>query len=64
MDRRNFLGKAALAAGAIALAQNSFGANENSTISDEFLSTPETILQGEMIYRTLIGIASVVRGGS
>ncbi len=53
MDRRDFLGKATVAVGATVIAQNSFGAADKLSVSKDFLSTPETILEGEMIYRTL-----------
>lgn len=53
MDRRKFLGKATAVVGAMAIARKSFGATENSIETSKILQTPETILEGEMIYRTL-----------
>lgn len=53
MKRRDFLGKATASAGAIFLAQNAFGAGENPRETENIMKTPETILEGEMIYRTL-----------
>lgn len=53
MNRRKFLSRATVAAGAIALTKNNFAAKEDSQISNENLATPQTTLEGEMIYRTL-----------
>ena len=53
MNRRDFLGAATVAAGTIALTQNASGAEEDSSTTNEIFSTPETTLEGEMIYRTL-----------
>jgi len=53
MNRRNFISLATITAGAIALAKNSFGANENTGNAHQSNAAPETILEGEMIYRTL-----------
>ena len=53
MNRRSFISRATVAAGATVLAKNGFGASADSKSSSEFLPTPETILEGEMIYRTL-----------
>ena len=53
MNRRRFISRATGAAGAICLAKNSFGASENLEKSSEFLTMSETILEGEMTYRTL-----------
>ncbi len=54
MNRRKFIGKTAVVAGAFALANKSFGvenaAETNETITFEM---PKTTLEGEMIYRTL-----------
>lgn len=52
MNRRKFIGKAAVGAGALSAVQNvlSKDANEVETMRFE---TPKTTLEGEMIYRTL-----------
>ena len=54
MDRRKFIGKTAVGAGALLMAQTAFGA-ENTTETGErsIFDTPKTTLEGEMIYRTL-----------
>lgn len=54
MNRRKFIGQTAVAAGALAAAHTAFGAN-NSNESNQaaFYETPATLLEGEMIYRTL-----------
>jgi len=53
MNRRDFLGAATVAAGTLALTQNGLGAEENLFTAAENFSTPETTIEGEMIYRTL-----------
>ena len=50
MNRRKFIGTTALAAGGLTLAQKNLGAENNQNMIFE---TPETTLEGEMIYRTL-----------
>jgi len=52
MNRRNFINKAALAAGTLALSQKAFGASSDSA-AETIFETPPTVLEGEMIYRTL-----------
>jgi predicted aldo/keto reductase-like oxidoreductase len=53
MKRRDFLGKATASAGAFLLAQNALGAEEISAQTENIMKTPETTLEGEMIYRNL-----------
>lgn len=54
MDRRKFISRTVAGAGALVLTHKTFGAEndkgENKTMTFE---TPETTLEGEMIYRTL-----------
>ena len=54
MNRRKFIGKTAVGAGALAVTHNAFGAGDtietNETVT---FKTPKTTLEGEMIYRTL-----------
>ena len=55
MNRRKFIGTTAVGAGALIVAQQAFGA-ENTTRENDgrmIFETPETKLEGEMIYRTL-----------
>ncbi len=54
MNRRKFIGKAALGAGALAITHKTFAA-ENSMETNQMTTfeTPKTTLEGEMIYRTL-----------
>ncbi|MEP7038589.1 MAG: aldo/keto reductase, partial [Acidobacteriota bacterium] len=56
MNRRDFIGKVA-ATGAVVLSQTAIKANEtNETTENNFeekFETPKTVLEGEMIYRTL-----------
>ncbi len=54
MDRRKFIGKTAVGAGALVMAHKAFGA-ENITGENQgmIFETPATTLEGEMIYRTL-----------
>lgn len=54
MDRRKFIGKTAVGAGALMITHKAFGA-ENTTGENErmIFETPETTLEGEMIYRIL-----------
>ena len=54
MNRRKFIGKTAAGAGALIVARTAFGAED--TIGEKqgmMFETPETTLEGEMIYRTL-----------
>lgn len=54
MKRRDFLGRATATAGAIFFAGSSAsGAETNAAQMSELMKTPETVLEGEMIYRTL-----------
>lgn len=59
MNRRDFLGKATVVAGTAGLGRHVFGAGnmvnnlEINADSTESLATPPTVLEGEMIYRTL-----------
>ena len=54
MNRRNFIGKTAAAAGALALTHGVFGGEPAAETSQaDTLDTPKTTLEGEMIYRTL-----------
>lgn len=54
MNRRDFIGKATAATGAIVLSQTAIKADETTESSfEEKFETPKTVLEGEMIYRTL-----------
>ena len=54
MDRRNFITKTAVGAGAMALTHKAFGAEKTSESTENIIfETPKTTLEGEMIYRTL-----------
>ncbi len=59
MNRRNFLSKASVAAGAFVVTQNAVRTNADTggaspeANAAEIFQTPETVLEGEMIYRTL-----------
>ncbi len=54
MNRRNFIGKTAAAAGALALTHKVFGGEPAAeTLPTIEFDTPKTTLEGEMIYRTL-----------
>lgn len=54
MNRRKFIGKTALGAGALVMTQQALGA-DNPAAADQttIFETPPTTLEGEMIYRTL-----------
>ena len=54
MNRRKFIGATALAAGGLTLAPKTFGAQDEKGEDQKMMfETPKTILEGEMIYRTL-----------
>jgi len=54
MNRRKFIGKAAVGAGALAVTGKAFGEeNVKNEVSAAIFETPPTTLEGEMIYRTL-----------
>ena len=61
MNRRDFIGKASVAAGSLVAAQSVLGENsensrakgENESATADLMQTPPTTLEGEMIYRTL-----------
>ncbi len=54
MNRRDFIGKATAATGAIVISQTAINAGETKeNNSTEKFETPKTVLEGEMIYRTL-----------
>ncbi len=54
MDRRKFIGKTVVGAGALIAAHEVFGANDSLEINESMtFETPATTLEGEMIYRTL-----------
>ena len=54
MNRRKFIGKTAVGAGALAMTHKVFGAdNMEETNRTMTFETPKTTLEGEMIYRTL-----------
>ena len=56
MNRRDFIGKASAATGAIVLSQSLVNAEEPKSTKNndaEILNTPNTVLEGEMIYRML-----------
>ncbi len=54
MDRRKFIEKTAVGAGALIMAQQAFGAEKETGENREMMfETPKTTLEGEMIYRIL-----------
>ncbi|MGI8884265.1 MAG: aldo/keto reductase [Pyrinomonadaceae bacterium] len=54
MNRRKFISKTAVGAGALALTHKAFGAEETTEAKENMIfETPKTTLEGEMIYRTL-----------
>lgn len=54
MNRRKFIGKAVVGAGALAITGKAFGAgNSEENKRTMTFETPKTTLEGEMIYRTL-----------
>jgi len=54
VNRRKFIGKTAVGAGALVIAQTAFGAEDKPEIENKMIfETPQTTLEGEMIYRTL-----------